>query len=140
MIRHQGYQVRGSTCHDIGLDDHRSNTQKSIKFAVKWLLGPKFSSPAARFKGLRLGGRSRQPRIGYPNRHHHPCMDRTTRRRPGATIRRTNFCAGPTERDISHADLTSQLTPVTMHLHGHAVTNVSTYSTERACTHRESER
>ena len=85
MVRHQGYQVRWSTCHDMGLDDHRSNTQKSLKFAVKWLLGPKFSSPAARFKGLRLGERGRQPRIRYPNRHHHPCMDQTTSRRPEST-------------------------------------------------------
>ena len=71
-VRHQGCQVRWSTAHDLGLDDHRSNTQKSLKIAVKRLLVPNFSSPAAREKGLRLGDCVTKPRIGYPCRPHHP--------------------------------------------------------------------
>ena len=35
-------------------------------------LRPKFSSPAARFQGLRLGNCAGLPKIGYPSRHHHP--------------------------------------------------------------------
>ena len=64
--------VRGSTSHNIGLDDHGSLTQKPRNFAVNRRLGPIFFTPAARYKGLRLPGRTRQPRIGYPSRHHHP--------------------------------------------------------------------
>ena len=44
--------------------------ENHANFAVNGVLGPKFSSPAARFKGLRLGDRVGQPRIGHPGRHH----------------------------------------------------------------------
>ena len=66
-------KVQWSILRAFGLGDptaHPSNFHAI--FAVNGVLGPKFSSPAARFKGLRLGDRTGQPRIGHPSRHHHP--------------------------------------------------------------------
>ena len=51
------------------------------------LPGPTFSSPAARFKELRLGDRARQPEIGYPGRHHHPRQPLHRSRDPGGAVR-----------------------------------------------------
>ena len=39
-----------------GLGTMAQLTEKMLKITVKWHYGPKFSSPAARFKRLRLGG------------------------------------------------------------------------------------
>ena len=38
----------GIFAHDLGLLEHGSHHSNPLKIAVKWLLGPKFSSPAAR--------------------------------------------------------------------------------------------
>ena len=72
----------GSIYHDRGLDEHSSPTQKSLKNQGKRPFRPKFSSPAARCKGLRLGDRATQLRIGHPGRHHHPRQPREWSRRP----------------------------------------------------------
>ena len=81
----------GSNPYDIGLGQHGSQTQKPLKIAVKQHLAAKFSSPAARFEGLRLGDCARQPQIGYPGRHHHP-------RQPGSGSRRPGVHAKPAAR------------------------------------------
>ena len=48
--------------HDNGRGNHGSTTQKSLKIQVKWHLSTKFSSPAARLKGLRLGDMLANPK------------------------------------------------------------------------------
>ena len=47
--------------YDQGLDEHNSLTQKSLKNQGKRPFGSKFSSPAARYKGLRLGDGAASP-------------------------------------------------------------------------------
>ena len=42
-----------------------------LKNQLKWHFRPKFSSPAARYKGLRLGDRAGQPWIRHPIRDAH---------------------------------------------------------------------
>ena len=59
--------------------------ENHANLAVNGVLGPKFSSPAARFKGLRLGDRVGQPRIGHPGRHHHAVGSKGGVTTPGQT-------------------------------------------------------
>ena len=68
-------KVQWSILHYFGLEAPRGTAHPSnvhAIFAVNGVSGPICSSPAARFKGLRLGDRTGQPRIGHPSRHHHP--------------------------------------------------------------------
>ena len=57
----------------------------------KWLFWPlqgqNFLRLRRAWKGLRLGERAGQPKIGHPNHHHHPCMLQTPCARPGGSRR-----------------------------------------------------
>ena len=88
-------KVQWSILRDFGLGDptaHPSNFHAI--FAVNGVLGPKFSSPAARFKGLRLGDRTGQPRIGHPSRHHHPRQPQGGVAAPGVEAQEVRYQIG----------------------------------------------
>ena len=81
-------KVQWSILHYFGLEAPRGTAHPSnvhAIFAVNGVSGPIFSSPAARFKGLRLGDRTGQPRIGHPSRHHHPRQPQGGVAAPGST-------------------------------------------------------
>ena len=61
-------KVQGLTrSHNIELGGHSSTQSKAANLAVKRRFAPKVSSPAARFKGLRLGDR-----VGHPTQNRPP--------------------------------------------------------------------
>ena len=61
--------MRGSTAHNIGLDDHGSPTQKSLKIAVKRCFGPKIFFACGALKGASPRGPclTAQNRLPWPS-------------------------------------------------------------------------
>ena len=78
-----GVRCTGSSSHNIGLDDPWVHRSKTTQNSVKRHFGLKIFFACGALKGLRLRDCGTQPRIGYPNRHHHPRHPRQLVGTPG---------------------------------------------------------